>query len=96
MVIFLSDNIRNMRVARGMNQVELGKMLGVSKQCISNWENDNVIPSVEMLVKIADFFNVTTDEVIGRTDRVCIDVSGLTDEQIAHISNIVKDSQKLN
>ena len=96
MMLALNENIKKLRVARGLNQVEFAKNLGVSKQCVSNWENDNVMPSIEMLVKIADFFNVTTDYVLGRNDKTYIDVSGLTDEQISHISLIVSDISKLN
>ena len=92
----LNENIKKLRVARGMNQVEFARMLGVSKQCISNWENDNVMPSVEMLVRIADFFKVTTDYLLGRNEESCIDVSSLTDEQKSHISLIVYDFERLN
>ena len=35
-----------------MNQVEFARLVGVTKQCVSNRENDNVLPSIEMLVKI--------------------------------------------
>ena len=55
-MLLLYENIRKYRRLKGLNQVELGQSLGVSKQCISNWENDNVLPSVEMLVRLADFF----------------------------------------
>ncbi len=96
MILALNENIKKLRVARGINQVEFGKALGVSKQCVSNWENDNVMPSIEMLVKIADFFNVTTDYLLGRNEKVYIDASGLTDEQISHIALIVSDISKLN
>ena len=54
MLYSLNENIKRMRMARGMNQVEFAKLVGVTKQCVSNWENDNVVPSVEMLEKIAD------------------------------------------
>lgn len=96
MMLALNENIKKLRVARGLNQVEFAKTLGVSKQCVSNWENDNVMPSIEMLIKIADFFNVTTDYVLGRNEKTYIDVTGLTDEQISHISLIVSDMSMLN
>ena len=96
MMLVLNENIKKLRVARGLNQVEFAKILGVSKQCVSNWENDNVMPSIEMLVKIADFFNVTTDYVLGRNEKTYIDVSGLTDEQVSHISLIVSDISNTN
>ena len=95
MILALNENIKKFRVARGLNQVEFAKILGVSKQCVSNWENDNVMPSIEMLVKIADFFNVTTDYVLGRNEKKYLDVSGLSDEQISHISLIVSDISRL-
>ena len=91
MMLALNENIKKLRVAQGLNQVEFAKILCVTKQCVSNWENDNVVPSIEMLVKIADIFNVTTDYMLGRTDRVYVDVTGLTAEQIGHLSFIVSD-----
>lgn len=91
-----NENVKKLRTARGLNQVEFAKLLGVSKQCVSNWENDNIMPSIEMLVKIADLFNVTVDYVLGRNDRIFIDVSELSDEQVSHISLIVSDMERLN
>ena len=69
MVILLNERVKQLRVARGINQVEFAKALGVSKQCVSNWENDNVMPSVEMLCKIADYFLVSTDYLLGLEDE---------------------------
>ena len=83
-------------MSRGMNQVEFAKLVGVTKQCVSNWENDNVIPSIEMLVKIADVFNVRTDLLLGRDQEELIDVSGLTEVQRGHIALIIKDFEELN
>lgn len=92
----LNENIKRLRIARGMNQVEFARLIGVTKQCVSNWENDNVIPSIEMLVKIADAFNVKTDLLLGREGEAFIDVSGLTESQRGHIALIVKDLERLN
>ena len=92
----LNDNIKALRVARNINQVEFAKKLGVTKQCVSNWENDNVIPSIEMLCKIADFFNVSTDYLLGRDNTRTINVSSLTEEQISHIVYLVNCLSQLN
>ena len=96
MAKLLNEIIKNLRIAKGINQVEFAKALGVTKQCVSNWENDNVVPSVEMLINIAEFFSVTTDLLLGRGEKTFVDVSGLTDEQISHISLIIGDMSKLN
>lgn len=90
------EKIKNLRKCFNINQVELANKLGVTKQCVSNWENDNILPSIEMLVKIAKYFNVTTDYLLELSTNNTIDVSGLTDIQITHIKLIVQDMKKLN
>lgn len=80
-----------MRSARGLSQVELAEKLGVTKQSVSNWENDNIQPPIEMLVKIADFFSVSTDYLLGRDDKKYIDVSQLSSQEREHIQLIIND-----
>ena len=89
MILTLNENIKRLRLARGLNQVEFAKAMGVSKQCVSNWENDNVMPSIEMLVKIANFFEVSTDYLLGLDKKRTLDVENLTEIQISHIQLIV-------
>ena len=90
-VIMLAKKIKELRGARGITQVELAKNLGVTKQCVSNWENDNIQPSIEMLIKLASYFNVSTDYILGLERKKVLDVSKLTEEQIAHIALIIND-----
>ena len=87
----LNENIRKFRTAMGISQVEFAKQIGVTKQCVSNWENDNILPSVEMLVKIASFFSVSTDVLLGLSSNKAIQVEGLSDEELAHIRAIIRD-----
>lgn len=92
----LNENIKKLRMLRSLSQVELAKGLHVSKQCISNWENDNILPSVEMLVKIANFFDVSTDCLLGLQSKKTISADGLTDEQTEHIKILIDDLRKAN
>ena len=90
----LNEQIRALRKARKMSQVELGKRLGVTKQCVCNWETDYIQPSIEMLVRMATLFSVSTDYLLGferDPNAVTIDVSGLPLETIAHVQQIVDD-----
>ncbi len=89
----LNENIKALRTANNMTQVELAAALGVSKQCVSNWENDYIQPSIEMLIKIAEYFKTTTDFLLDISSETSIDVSGLSDKEIAHIRMIVSDLQ---
>ena len=96
MSCLLHENIRALRQKHGINQVEFAHEMNVTKQCVSNWENDNVLPSIEMLIKIADYFKVSTDYLLGRASSKSIDCTGLTDTQIAHLRLIAKDFEELN
>lgn len=96
MLVLLNEKIKELRISCGLNQVEFAKKMGVTKQCISNWENDNVLPSIEMLIQISDFFNVSTDYLLGRSDEVLLNVSKLTAIQRGHISLIINDFEKAN
>ena len=87
----LNDNIKKLRQSHNMTQVELAERLGVSKQCVSNWENDYIQPSIEMLIKIADFFKVSTDFLLDLDNKTTIDVTGLSQTEIAHIRQIIDD-----
>lgn len=91
----LSENIRNLRKMFNISQVDLASSLGVTKQCVSNWENDNILPSIEMLVKIAKFFNVSTDYLLDLNSSKVIDVSDLDENEIAHIKFIVQDLKRI-
>ena len=87
----LGDIIKTLRLSHNLNQVQLAKSLSVSKQTVSNWENNNILPSIDMLIKLSDFFSVTTDYLLELDNRKFIEVTGLTDTQLAHIQQIIKD-----
>lgn len=87
----LNQQIRTLRLVRGMSQVELARRLGVTKQSVSNWENDNIQPSIEMLKKLADIFSVSTDYLLGLEKEEFIDVSGLPPGVVTHLRQVVED-----
>ena len=85
------DIVKKLRLSHNLNQVQLANELNVSKQTISNWENNNILPSIDMLVKISRFFSVSTDFLLELDTRKYIEVTGLTERQIAHIHQIIQD-----
>lgn len=62
------DNLSLLRKEKNMEQMLLAKVLGMSQQTISRWENNVVEPDIKSLIKIADYFDVTTDYLLGRVD----------------------------
>ncbi|MBR6385799.1 MAG: helix-turn-helix transcriptional regulator [Ruminococcus sp.] len=85
------ERIKELRLSLGLTQVQFGRKLCVTKQCVSNWENCNLQPSIDMLTRIAETFSISADYLLGLSDKLTIDVSGLTNEQILHIQAVVSD-----
>ena len=87
----LSRRIYELRTSFNWTQVQLAQKLGVTKQTVSNWENDNIQPSIDMLVNISRIFNVTTDYLLGLSPTISINADGLPTEFVSHIVQIIED-----
>lgn len=61
-----SKNLKLLRKEKNMNQQQLAALVGVSQQCISEWENGKIEPTLSYLWKLADIFEVSVDELICR------------------------------
>ncbi len=92
----LGHRISELRSARNWSQVQLGKRLGVAKQTVSNWENDNIQPSIEMLVRLSRLFGVTTDYLLELEQIPRVSVEGLSTDVIAHLSLLIEDLKEEN
>lgn len=58
------EKIKNIRKEKKMTQEQMANILNVSRQAISNWENNKNFPDLEMIIKISRFFSLTLDELI--------------------------------
>ena len=85
------ERIKELRLSLGITQVQLANKLGVTKQCVSNWESGYIQPSIDMLVRIAKTFSVSADYLLGLSDTPTLDVAGLTSEQILHLRAVIDD-----
>lgn len=87
----IGERINELRLSFGWTQVQLAQKLGVTKQTVSNWENDNIQPSIDMLIKLSKIFNKSTDYLLGLISTNTINVDGLLTESVSHIIQIVDD-----
>lgn len=90
------ERLKALRLAHNFNQKQLADRLGLKKQTVSNWENDNILPSIETLIRLCETFSVSTDYILGLDDRKYIEVSGLSLEIVAHIQQIINDIKLSN
>lgn len=65
MNLYIGENLKKQRKLRELTQEQLADILGVSFQSVSKWERGEVYPDIELLPTIAEYFGITTDELMG-------------------------------
>lgn len=76
MAIF-SERLRQLRKDRGVNQQELAEAIGITKSAIAMYEQGRREPGFEIQEKLADYFNVDIDFLLGRSDRTTVVIPAL-------------------
>ena len=66
--INLGNNLYNLRKKSGLSQEEFAEKLHISRQAVSKWERGEAFPDTENLIEIAEFYGVTIDELVNRTE----------------------------
>ena len=84
--------LKKMRLKYGLTQEKMAEKLNIKRATYANYENSNTEPTLELLIKIADFLHISIDELIGRKQENFID-KGLLSETELSIINIMN---KLN
>ena len=64
-----NEIIRNLREDNDLTQTQVAKILGVSQRVYSNYERGEVEISLDSLMKLADYYNVSMDYIFGRTKK---------------------------
>ena len=63
----IGEQILFLRKNRGITQEQLAQKLGITNQAVSKWESGQCLPDIQLLPEIAEYFNVSVDELMGRT-----------------------------
>lgn len=61
----IGKNVKRLRQNKGITQEQLGEVLGISSQAVSKWENGSALPDIMVLPKLADYFGISIDELMG-------------------------------
>lgn len=61
-----AERLKKLRTDKGLSQEDLAKVVGVKQQTIGGWETGRTEPDHQITCKLADFFGVTTDDLLGR------------------------------
>lgn len=68
------NNLKSTRVDRDIKQKDIAKILNVSQNTYSQYETGTIALTAEVLIKLADFYNVSIDYLLDRTDNPEINV----------------------
>lgn len=82
-LVDFGGTLKALRKAAGLTQAQLATQIGVTKSVISFYELQERAPSPDVLVKCAAIFHVTTDYLLGIDKKETIDISGLSEDDIA-------------
>lgn len=67
-VDYLRKRLRELREAKGLTQLQLAENLEIGRVSVSNYENGDRTPDIDLIIKFADFFDVSTDYLLGRSE----------------------------
>ena len=88
--------LKTLRIKKKLTQQQLADLLGLTKSVISAYENGLRYPAYDVLIKIARIFKVSTDFLLGVEIKREIDTSGLTDEQVEALIELIDTIRNSN
>jgi len=88
------EKLKTLRTGQKLTQQQLAERLGVAKSVVSYYESGDRFPSYDVLIKIARTFHTSTDYLLDVEKRRMVDVSGLSEENIAVVTMVAEALKK--
>ena len=95
-MVDFGDVLKRLRQQEGMTQQQLAQKLGVSKSVVSYYELQERYPSPDILTKLSFIFHVSTDYLLGIEKKEIIDLSGLNDDDIVVVKQLITHLKSKN
>ena len=83
----IGKKLKNARIQAGYTQEEVAEQLQVTRQSISNWENEKCYPDIISVINLSEFYQISLDELLKGDDKMI--------KHLDETTNIVKSSRKL-
>ena len=88
-MVDFGNTLKTLRLRKNMTQAQLAQKLGLTKSVISAYETGLRLPSYDILIHIATIYNVSTEYLLGIEQKQEIDLSGLSQEEIDALMNLI-------
>ncbi|MDO4275850.1 MAG: helix-turn-helix domain-containing protein [Eubacteriales bacterium] len=83
----IGSKLKNARTASGFTQEKVAEEIQVSRQTISNWENEKSYPDIVSVIKLSDLYNISLDELLKGDVKMI--------EHLEETTNVVESNRKL-
>ena len=83
----IGKKLKNARIKAGLTQEKAAEKIDVSRQTISNWENEKSYPDIISVIALSDLYSVSLDELLKGDQKMT--------EHLAESTNVVKSNKKL-
>ena len=85
----MGEKLKSLKIEKKLTQKQVADRIGLAISAVSSYESGPRYPSYDVLAKLARIFHVSTDYLLGMTDTRNIDVTGLNDNEIELVSQLV-------
>ena len=83
----IGKKLKNARVQSGMTQENVAEKINVSRQTISNWENEKSYPDIINVIELSNLYSISLDELLKGDEKMI--------EHLEESTNVVKSNQKM-
>lgn len=88
-MVNMGEKLRSLRIENKLTQKQVADRIGLAISAVSSYEAGTRYPSYESLIKLSRMFHVSTDYLLGLTEKRNIDVTGLNDAEIELLIQLV-------
>ena len=88
-MVNMGEKLKSLRLEKNLTQKQIADRIGLAISAVSSYESNSRYPSYDVLVKLSRIFHVSTDYLLGITDTRNVDVTGLNDNEIELVSQLV-------
>ena len=89
-MVDFGNTLKTLRLREDMTQAQLAQKLGLTKYVISAYESVFRLPSYDVLIHVSKIFKVSTDYLLGVESQHDLDLSGISDDEVAALKNLIK------
>lgn len=93
---YFGEKIKSLRLDKKLTQEDLAKKIGLVRATVSAYEMNSKYPSIEVVIKLCEFFDVSADYLLGLSETKDFQFAALSNSQLQAISKIVDDLEQYN